>query len=51
MLFFDQVVYKINPELDEKYAKYISITLGLIFGVGAFFFGGSGQPYLLDEYN
>lgn len=49
MMFFDQVIYKINPELDEKYGKYISIALGIAFGLGAVFFGGNPNP--LNDYN
>jgi hypothetical protein len=49
LMFFDQVVYKVNPELDEKYGKYISITLGILFGLAAVLLGGDTNP--LNDYN
>ena len=49
ILFFQQVIQKINPNANEKRANIICVIIGFLFGLASFFLGGEINP--LNEYN
>ena len=49
LMFFNQVVQKVNPVFSDKKAMMLSIVISILFALGAVLYGGGHNP--LNEFN